>query len=146
MLLYRLRMMTPDEISEIAEVGEGLEHKIHAAARTAKDIDALILSVKSKRYTQSRIQRILVNCLLNITKDLQKTVDTQPYLRVLGIRKESTSLLSLLAQHAKAPVITSPAGNEQSGLLLDLRASDIRALTDTTTAAGRDFTEKFLIL
>lgn len=145
-LFYRLRTMTPEEIAEIAEVSEGLEHKLHAAARTAEDAGSLIAAVKSKRYTQSRIQRILINCLLGITKDLQAQTDAEPYLRVLGVRKQSTALLSLLAEQAKAPVITSPMGHTQAGLLLDLKASDLRAIADKNRSAGRDFTEKFILL
>ena len=145
-LLYRLRTMTPEEIVEIAEVSEGLEHKLHAAARTSADAESLIRAVKSKRYTQSRIQRILINCLLGITKDLQKQTDAAPYLRVLGAKKESISLLSLLSAKAKAPVITSPSECSLPGLKLDLRASDLRALADGNKSAGRDFTEKFIIL
>ena len=123
-----------------------MEHKLHAAARTAEDTDSLIAAVKSKRYTQSRIQRILINCLLGITKDLQAEADAQPYLRVLGARKQSTTLLSLLTKQAKAPVITTPSGCTESGLLLDLKASDLRALADGNKSAGRDFTEKFILL
>lgn len=146
MLLYRLRMMQPAEIAKIAEIGEGLEHKIYAAARNAADFQTLLREIKSKRYPQSRLQRILINCLLGVTKALQAEADHAPYLRILGVRKESKFLLSLLSENAKAPVIISPADVQNAGLSLDIRATDIRALCDKGKAAGRDFTEKLHIL
>jgi len=146
LLLYRLRSMTPAEIERIAEVGEGLEHKIFAAARSASGYDELMEKIKSKRYPQSRLQRILINCLLGITKELREETDTFPYIRVLGVRRESTHLLSLLSDHAKVPVITSPAGIDNAGLNLDIRATDIRAILEDNKTAGRDYTEKLHIL
>ena len=146
LLLYRLRTMTVDEIAEIAEVSEGLENKIHSAARTASSYTELLERIKSKRYPQSRLQRILANCLLGITKSVHAAADSAPFIRVLGIRKESRHLLSLLTEKAKAPVIISPADINNIGLSLDIRATDIRSLLDSNKTAGRDYTEKLHIL
>lgn len=146
LLLYRLRSMSPAELAQIAEVSEGIEHKILLAARSSSDYAELLGNIKSKRYPQSRLQRILMNTLLGITKEMQMQMDAAPYIRVLGVKKESTHLLSLLSAHAKAPVITSPAGIDNIGLSLDIRATDIRAIMDADKTAGRDYTEKLHIL
>ena len=65
--------------------------------------------VKTKRYTQTRIQRILLFALLGITKkDVQSAKRVIPYARVLGFNEKGKMLLSGIAQNnPKMPVITS---------------------------------------
>lgn len=45
--------------------------------------------IKTKRYTNTRIQRILLYALLGITKeDMKSSFKVQPYIRVLGMNKK----------------------------------------------------------
>ena len=84
-IIYTLRKMTLSEIAALPDVSEGLENKIKAAANTSNNLEELILKIKSKRYTQSRIQRILLYALLNISeKDIAMSKKQMPYIRVLG--------------------------------------------------------------
>ena len=65
--------------------------------------------VKTKRYTQTRIQRILVFALLGITKkDVQTAKKVIPYARVLGFNEKGKLLLSGISQNnPKMQVVTS---------------------------------------
>lgn len=67
-IIYILRRMTITEIANLADVTEGLENKIKQAANTTNDLETLIEKIKSKRFTRTRVQRILLYSLLNITK------------------------------------------------------------------------------
>ena len=89
--------MTLSEIAALPDVSEGLENKIKAAANTSNNLEELILKIKSKRYTQSRIQRILLYALLNISeKDIAMSKKQMPYIRVLGFNKMVKKLFPLL--------------------------------------------------
>ena len=59
-ILYTLRKMSVSEIAELPDVSEGLENAIKNASDSCNSLVDLISIVKSKRYTQTRIQRILV--------------------------------------------------------------------------------------
>lgn len=69
----------------------------------------LIEEVKSKRYTQSRIQRILLYALLNITKkDMDLAKRSIPYIRVLGFNKHGKRIISAIAaNNPKLEIIVS---------------------------------------
>ena len=83
-IIYTLRRMTLSEIANLPDVSEGLENKIKMAANTCNKLDDLIKNIKSKRYTQSRIQRILLYALLNISsKDISSSRRFKPHIRVL---------------------------------------------------------------
>lgn len=63
-ILYNLRRMRVEEIANLPDVSEGLENAIKNAANSCNNLRDLVNIVKSKRYTQTRIQRILLYSLL----------------------------------------------------------------------------------
>ena len=72
-IIYTLRKMTISEIANLPDVSEGLENAIKNAANNCNNLLDLISSIKSKRYTQTRIQRILIYALLGINKNMMET-------------------------------------------------------------------------
>lgn len=68
--------------------------------------------LKSRNYTRTRISRCLMHILLNSRKDDFRGFSgscTVPYARILGFRKESSSLLSEIRKHSAIPMITKVA-------------------------------------
>ncbi len=99
-IIYILRRMTITEIANLPDVTEGLENRIKAAAHTAQNLNDLISKIKSKRFTQTRIQRILVYALLNITKkDMQISQKVVPYIRILGFNEYGKKIISTIAKN-----------------------------------------------
>lgn len=94
--------------------------------------------LKAKNTTYTRISRLLLHLILNITSDDYKILERKspvPYLRVLGFRKSAASLLSSVKKSAGVPLITSAADAHHSLppealslLQMDIRASDIYQL------------------
>ena len=98
-IIYTLRKMTISEIAELPDVSEGLEFAIKNAANSCNTIIEFLNIIKSKRYTMTRLQRILVYALLGITKkDMALSKKVQPYIRVLGLNKKGKLLISEIAK------------------------------------------------
>lgn len=143
-LLYRLRTMTAGELSGIAGMEEGLHHRFLAAAQTAATRDALILAVKSKRYTYARLSRLCTNILLDVTQAFAQRHAAPTYARVLGFRREAQPLLRAIRQSASIPLVTKAADYDRSDPLfaLDVRAQDLWSLgcsSPDLRRSGRDF-------
>lgn len=147
-LLYRLRTMDTDALAAIAGMDEGLHNRFLAAARTAATRDELILAVKSKRYTYTRLSRIATNALLGVTVDFARANSQPTYARVLGFRKAAQPLLAAIKRSGALPLVTSPAGSDNPLLALDVRAQDLWALgchSPALRAAGQDYTAGIVI-
>ncbi len=108
-IIYNLRKMSLKEISELPDVTEGLEKTIKLAANSCNTLNELISIAKSKRFTESRIRRILLYSLLGITKqDMIASKKISPYIRVLGFNDKGKELLSLISyKNPKLDIITS---------------------------------------
>ena len=153
-IIYTLRKMSLKEISNLQDVTEGLENVIKQAANNCNNLEDLINSIKSKRYTRSRIQRILLYSILNITKkDIQDSYKTKPYIRVLGVSNKGKLLLSQL-NNPKYPSITSikkfmDSNNNKTlknMLEKDILASNIYTLGyENDSKANLDYTKKLII-
>ena len=109
-ILYKLRIMPIEWIADLPDVSEGLEHAIKNAANSCNNVADLVSLVKSKRYTQTRIQRILLYALLDITKqDMENSKKGVPYIRVLGMTENGKQLRSsIVTRNKKLNIITSP--------------------------------------
>lgn len=137
-ILHLVRTKTPEEIEKIAGVTEGLENRIKKASTISKNLEELIENIKSKRYTRSKISRILISLLLNITKeDVKISKKTKPYIRVLACNQNGKLLISQIAKTNKdANIIISPANymknskdkNNKLMLEKDILATDIYTL------------------
>lgn len=156
-ILYNLRKMTISEIAELQDVTEGLEHVIKNAANSCNSILDLMDMVKSKRYTQTRIQRILLYALLGITKkDMSNARKVTPYVRVLGFNKNGREMLSeICKENRRINMITSVKKFEELNLnktLKEMLDKDIFATNVYTlgyeynSSANLDYTNKMIIV
>ncbi|WP_129597276.1 nucleotidyltransferase [Anaerophilus nitritogenes] len=151
LILYKLRTTPVDELIQITDVVEGLENKLKSASNSAYNIDTLISLSKSKRYTQTRLQRIFIHTLLKITKEdflsFHKNSKAQ-YARILAFSKAGTELLKKMKKTSKIPVLTNINKQtlenplSQKMLDFDILATDIYALGHKNISykkAGQDY-------
>lgn len=108
-IIYILRKMSIQEISELPDVSEGLEFSIKKAANSCNSIIEFLNIVKSKRYTSTRLQRILLYALLGINKkDMEISKKTLPYIRILGFNENGKNLISEIhKRNPKLEIVTS---------------------------------------
>ncbi|WP_028520712.1 tRNA(Met) cytidine acetate ligase [Ruminococcus flavefaciens] len=148
-ILYKLRTCSVEEIGQICDVGQGLEHRIYGA-RMAGSLDELLFTVKTKRYTMARIRRIMLALLIGITKaDMEQL---PPYGRILAFNERGREVLARAKGSARIPFGSSIAKLSQLGDIaerfaeLEIRASDIYGLAlDTVTSAQKDYRAKIMI-
>ena len=99
LIYYKIISNGKDYIKEIYDVSEGLENKIYENALKHNTLDSFIMSIKSKRYTYSRIRRILLNILLDIKDDDMKhlLITENNYVKALAFTQRGKDILN----HAK---------------------------------------------
>lgn len=139
-ILYRLRTISLEELKNIPDVGQGLEHRLKQAA-SCDSVKSLLETVKTKRYTMARLRRILINMIIGITTEDLKILP--PYARVLAMNEQGREVLSL-CKNSAIPVATSlsklanTGKNAERFAYLEGTASDIYGLSQNNTGSKED--------
>lgn len=111
LIIGDLLKTTPDDLKQIFDVNEGLENRILKAIPSAKDMEYFIEKIRSKRYTNTRIKRILINFLLAHTRTSLEQVfnnpNFNPYLRVLAFNNKGKEILKEIKKNSPINIITN---------------------------------------
>ncbi|MBR2385112.1 MAG: nucleotidyltransferase family protein [Clostridia bacterium] len=107
LIFYSILKSSKQELKEIIDCTEGLENRIKALSKTSDNLEELKDKLKTKRYTYTRISRILLSSMLGINESLiRKCLNDDLYIKVLAIKQEKTSLLSEFSKITDTPIIT----------------------------------------
>jgi len=90
LLCLKLITATPESLRRIDGITEGLEFRILDKYKTTTSYPELISALATKRYPESKIKRILLNILLDITtetKEIGKT--SKPIYNILAIKNKA---------------------------------------------------------
>ncbi len=150
-ILYKLRTMSLEDIAALPDVSEGLEYRIYDAVRTSVSLEEILEKIKTRRYTHSRLRRIILCAFLGITPaDVQMLV---PYIRVLGFSEKGAELLKEAKKKATLPIITKSSEIKSLGddakrcFELECRARDLFSLAlPQRDICGREMTDKIIVL
>ena len=142
LVLYHFKKESAEALHEICDMAEGLEYKFKKALQGVSTADQLANVVKSKRYTRTRIDRIIANSLLGI-EDRHTELEPQ-YARVLAFNSKGQEILSKMKKTSKIQIITKVADakpdNQDFELMLekDILSTDIYSIL-TGKPSGLDY-------
>ncbi len=134
----------PERLSGIADVTEGIENLFYTAATLNDTFEGFMKDVKSKRYTWTRLQRMLTHVFTGFTYDMRKEIEAPSYLRLLGMTQTGREYLNEHKKQFKLPLVSKAAAFSDSSLTLDIHAANLYALGiskgNETPLMGADYT------
>lgn len=117
---------TPSELREIYMMTEGLEHRLKSMIRGARDYNGYMHRIKTKRYTWTRLNRLMTYILLNIKwRDMEGwDVRDVNAVRILGMNSKGREYLSTL-KGGDVEIITNVNKKNAHHLTDEIMATDI---------------------
>jgi predicted nucleotidyltransferase len=106
-VLARLRMLPDEAFDKLPDASEGLSGRLARYARTMPSVQSILESTKTKRYTLSRLRRMLLCAALGFTAG--DVLQAPGYIRVLAMNRRGAGILRLAGGRSTLPVITKPA-------------------------------------
>lgn len=155
--LIRLAILSKseDELNAFDSTDEGLGNKLKKEIRYASDLNDLIERSKSKRYTYTRISRLLSHILLG-ADDSYYREDVVRYIRPLAMTEKGAAYLREIKKSSEdvlflddiAKSIRYPKDEEVKRILeKDILAADIYSvITGGNLYSGSDFVRKPIML
>ncbi len=137
-ILAKLLTSRAEELRQIFGMTEGLEYRLMNAA-ASETLSELVATLVGRRYTASRIRRLLLHFLLNVTSAQIAELDAATCARVLAFNERGRVLLKKIT----APIVTKltkhlnqrdlrerrrPLEPYQRLLMLDTTATNMRGL------------------
>ncbi len=150
-ILYKLRSMSVEDFKELPDVSEGLEYRLFDAVKKSSYLEEILEKVKTKRYTHSRIRRIIICAFLGIKKgDVLAPV---PFIRVLGFNENGAKILKKAKETATLPIVTKSSEinalgeNAKRAFELECFARDMLSLAlPVRDEFGKEMTDKLIVL
>ncbi|MCQ6265679.1 nucleotidyltransferase [Fictibacillus sp. WQ 8-8] len=126
-LRYKLLSSTPEQLSELYETEEGLEHRLRSVISGANNFHEFMAALKTKRYTWTRLQRMCLHILHNIKKETaaEWVRKGPPYIRILGMSSEGQRYLRMRKKEVTVPIVTTVSQYSHPMLELEQRVSSI---------------------
>ena len=90
-ILTKLRSMTDEEFEALPYGSEGLWRKLMHASRSKATLEEILEETKSKRYTRTRLDRMVMCAFLGITDETLRS--PVPYTRVLAFNDKGRQIL-----------------------------------------------------
>ena len=124
MILAKLRTMADAEFEAIPYGSEGLWRKLMHNARRFANLEDVITATKSKRYTRTRLDRMVLCAFLGISPEIMSS--PAPYVRVLAFNDRGRSILR--KKKGEFPVMNAGEVPQDPYWALEKRAGDLYGL------------------
>lgn len=139
LIASKAAVSSDDELNAVYGAEEGLGSKLKDEFRYATGWEGLIWALKSKRYTRTRIQRVLIHMITGLTKDMVH--NAKPYIRLFAFNERGSAHLKALKKSGALtlPIIENIASDLKdhpelrSTFEMDILSSDLYNI-----ALGRD--------
>ena len=126
LLRYAILKQDQKELAAYAEVTEGMENAIREAALTHTSFLPFMEQIKSKRYTWTRIQRMLTHIYTGFTWDQLHSIDYPTYIRPLAMNEKGKAYLKSIKKDLQLPLVSRVAASKENILLqLDIKAANL---------------------
>ena len=132
-ILSFFKLMSPDEIcaraikksdggASVLEDGCGIVERLCGCAKKANNFEDFVGKAYNSRYTDARINRVILFSLLGVSDIFAKAVPE--YTTLLGANENGRKYLSEIRKTVEFPIITKPADAPEGVLTGILRLSD----------------------
>ncbi|WP_300386068.1 nucleotidyltransferase [Clostridium sp.] len=128
--------------NNLFEITEGLDNKFLKEIYNSNSYNDLILNIKSKRYTYTKISRLLTQIFLNFDKYSFEELSKEDYLyaRVLGFNNVGQKILKTMKNKSSIPIITKINNKDNNPLLnLDIESTALYSLLNKSINPKADY-------
>lgn len=150
-VLCCMRQLTAEDIGTAPDTSEGIEFRIHDAALKAQSLTELYAKAKTRRYSHSRIRRIILHAFLGIKEENYK--GKPPYAHILAMNDGGKEILKEAKKTASLPIITKASdfdsldGYGKEVFEMETMCTDVYSLTPPEIQpCGREKTNGIIVI
>lgn len=126
----KYKIITDNDLSKYQTVNEGIENLLRKEIINCNSYDELVEKLKSKRYTQNKIKRMLLHILVGFTKEDASNMNEITYIRLLGFSLKGRNYLNQIKKEVDLPIISKINRNKDKMLEFEIKTTEIYAINE----------------
>ena len=130
-----------NSLVNLPDVSEGLDNKIIKSLQNNLSYSSALEDIKSKRYTYTRISRILCQYFIGFDNFDSKKLRSMPcpYARVLGFNSNGKSILKSIKSNSSIPLYTKIPKELNDTLQLDIQSTRAYSIINSSINPNSDY-------
>ena len=130
-----------NSLVHLPDVSEGLDNRIISSLSNNSSYASAVEDIKSRRYTYTRISRILCQYFIGFDKFDTKKLRAMPcpYARVLGFNSKGKSILKSIKSNSNIPLYTKTPKELSEILELDIQSTKAYSLINSSVSYNSDY-------
>lgn len=126
----KYNILMNDQLANIHLVDEGIENLLKETINKTQNINELISLLSSKRYTRSRIARMLAHILLNNSKEEVIQAMHFSQIRPLAFSQDGANYLRQIKKSCPLPITTKILNKKDPMYHIEAKATNLIGLVD----------------
>ena len=130
-----------NKIKNLPDISEGIENRILKSLQNNCSYDDIIVKAKTKRYTYSRISRILCQFFLgfeNLNTEILRR-NMCPYGRILGFNSTGIKVLKEMKSRSSIPIYGKLPKKTNETLQLDIQSTKAYSMLNKNISFNSDY-------
>lgn len=139
---YKLLTDNFNNLRRLPDCSEGLDNRIHSKLLTSNSLEDFINNIKTKRYTFTRISRLLHQYFIGFENyEINKVLNSDiNYIRVLGLNKKGAEILKKIKLNSHVSIINKLPKNICDPMLqLDILSTKAYSIINNSISYNEDF-------
>ncbi|GCD09520.1 nucleotidyltransferase [Clostridium tagluense] len=130
-----------NSLVNLPDVSEGIDNKIIKSLQNNLNYGGALEDIKSKRYTYTRISRILCQYFIGFDSFDSKKLRAMacPYARVLGFNSKGKSILKSIKSNSSIPLYTKLPKDQNDTLQLDIQSTRAYSIINSSINPNSDY-------
>lgn len=130
-LKYKLLTTPNHELKNIHLVEEGIENLLLKNITTSHSMEEFVNSLTSKRYTKTRIQRMILHILMNNTSKEIKDAMQVDYVRILGMNQNGKQYLNKIKKDCDYQLVSTFGSYKHLALDIEMKSAKLMSCIAT---------------
>lgn len=137
----KYKLMLNKDLQKLPDVSEGLDNRIYNAINNSNNIQELILKSKTKRYTYTRISRILCQYFSGFEEyDISSLRKSAPsYVRILAFNHIGREIIKEIKNISSMELVNKIPKNISTMLELDIKTTKAYSILNPNINPSEDF-------
>ncbi len=133
----KYKILSEEHLEIYETVDDKICNRLKSKILDSNNLEDFINQTKTKYYTYNRLMRMCSHILFSFTKEENKVLRKQLYIRILGFSELGRNYLHQKKKEITIPIITNYSNDSQNLLALEIRITKILSLVK-----GKEFLEE----